>query len=304
MPCFFPLIAWKSRDVDDINGITGKIKMVFKPELGYPNTKTELPCGQCIGCKIERARQWAGRVMLESSTYQFNCFITLTYKEDPYSLNKEDIQRFLKTLRKKLERTGRPPVRFFQCGEYGEKFSRPHHHIILLNYWPPDTNYFKKHKGNSMFISKEITECWPHGQHSIGALNSTTANYTTKYCLKKIAGPPAEKHYNGRLPEFVTMSRNPGIAKDWFLKFNKDVYNHDKVILEHNHVLRPPRYFDSMYEADNPSRMRELKKQRREKAIANPDNCDSRRDIKFQLYQLKEENLKRKLESPHHPRRA
>ncbi len=33
------------------------------------------------------------------------------------------------------------------------------------------------------------------------------------------------------LLEFITMSRKPGIAHDWIVKYYADVYNYDKVVL-------------------------------------------------------------------------
>ena len=36
--------------------------------------KLTLPCGNCIGCRLERSRQWAVRCMHEASLYEDNCF--------------------------------------------------------------------------------------------------------------------------------------------------------------------------------------------------------------------------------------
>lgn len=293
MPCHSPLTAWKSRDLDDINPTTGKLKMVFKADLGYPATKTELPCGQCMGCRLDRARSWAARCLHESSLYLLNCFVTLTYTDEnvPDSLNKHDISNFMKALRKRHPDI---TIRFFQCGEYGDLFQRPHHHVLLFNYFPPDASYFKHQGGNNYFISKEISCVWPHGFHLISEVTYDSACYTAKYCLKKITGKPAAEHYQTRLPEFITMSRRPGIGKDWFDKFQNDVYNYDKIVLANNHILRPPRYYDVMFENHNPSAMRSLKTKRRKNASLNPENCEERREIKRKLAILKEQALKKR----------
>lgn len=298
MPCYYPLTAWKSADLDDINSKNGKVKMVFREDQGFPNTKTELPCGKCIGCRIDKARMWAARITNESSLYDWNCFITLTYKNDPWSLNKHDIAQFIKKLRiyetreaKKENRTPRR-IRFFQCGEYGELFSRPHHHIILFNYWPKDARHFKTHKRKPIFLSKAISNLWPHGIHSIQELTYDSAAYCAKYVLKKINGEQQEEHYQGRLPEFTTMSLKPGIGADWYEKYASDVYNHDRLVLDSHRTFRPPKYYDSMHEQCDPSAMRKIKQQRRQHASSNPENCEERRAVKAALAKLNEQKLK------------
>lgn len=103
MSCTKPLLAWKSNNWDDYEN--GKGKMVFAKQLGIPGSEMELPCGQCIGCRLDRARAWAARCLHEAESYQDNCFLTLTYDDDHLpkdnSLNKRDIILFIKKLRKK-----------------------------------------------------------------------------------------------------------------------------------------------------------------------------------------------------------
>lgn len=41
-----------------------------------------IPCGQCLGCRIDYSRQWACRMMLEHEYYPNSCFVTLTYDDD------------------------------------------------------------------------------------------------------------------------------------------------------------------------------------------------------------------------------
>ncbi|AXH77491.1 MAG: replication initiator protein [Microviridae sp.] len=293
MACFHPLTAWKSRDIDDINPSNGKLKMVFKPELGYPNTKTELPCGQCIGCRMDRARDWASRIMNEAQLHPSSCFITLTYQRDNYSLNKRDIQLFLKRLRRKHEDI---KIRFFQCGEYGEQFERPHHHVILFGYDFPDKVPFKRGGKHQQYISRELADLWPHGLHSIGTLTIDSAMYTARYVLKKFNGEKKDEHYQGRSPEYITMSRKPGIGKEFFEKFQSDIYNHDKLVINDRLILRPAKYYDRMFEQLNPTQMRRLKVDRKKRAMENPDNLSDRRAVKEEITKLKINKLKRSIE--------
>ena len=43
-----------------------------------------LPCGQCLNCKLNKAKEWAVRCVLEASLYDENFFVTLTYDDEHY----------------------------------------------------------------------------------------------------------------------------------------------------------------------------------------------------------------------------
>ena len=73
MPCYHPISAFK----------TASGEVVFQELARYGNsTPIKIPCGQCIGCKLERSRQWGVRCMHEAQMHKQNCFITLTYNEE------------------------------------------------------------------------------------------------------------------------------------------------------------------------------------------------------------------------------
>jgi len=118
--------------------VEGKRAIVFNPKYGYPDMPVELPCRQCIGCRLEYSRQWAIRCLHEASLYDENCYITLTYDDQklPESydikngLDLSHFQLFMKRLRKKYG----AKIRFFHCGEYGEDRGRPHFHACIFNH--------------------------------------------------------------------------------------------------------------------------------------------------------------------------
>ena len=69
-------------------------------------------------------------------------------------------------------------------------------------------------------------------------------------------GKNAQMHYVNELgeqiqPEYSTMSRNPGIARDWFDKYHEDVYPSDFITIK-GRKMRPPKYYDRQYEILNP----------------------------------------------------
>lgn len=295
MTCFFPLTAWKSNDLDDVNLATGKTRMVFRKDAGLPSTETQLPCGQCIGCRMDRSRSWAARIMNEAQLHEKNCFVTLTYNEKHIgdgSLNKRDMQLFMKKLRK---RNPDIPIRYFQCGEYGTQLGRRHHHAILFGYYPEDAVFFRRLNGNNLYLSRTIADCWPHGLHSIGELTVDSAMYVAKYVTKKITGKDAEEHYQGKKPEFVTMSLKPGIGKEFYNTFKGDIYNHDKMVISNDFITRPPKYYDRMHELHFPDEFAAIKAKRRDFASSHQE-CEERLQIRNKLAHIKTKEIKRSYE--------
>ncbi|WNK12979.1 MAG: replication initiator protein [Microvirus sp.] len=221
-----------------------------------------LPCGRCIGCRLERARQWAVRIVHESKMHAENSFLTLTYDDDHLpadrSLSVSHCQLFLKRLRAKLEPTR---IRFFLCGEYGEQLGRPHYHAIVFGWFPSDAVLIKGTGDMSLWSSQLLSSTWGHGFASVGQVSFDSAAYVANYATKKITGPSADAHYRGRRPEYLLMSRRPGIGRAWFDKFSSDVFPCDEVIV--NGVpCRPPRYYDNLLDVINPDMLLKLKMKR------------------------------------------
>jgi hypothetical protein len=291
VPCYYPMIA-----IEAVSPVTGKKKVKITGKTAHKATIAGvedyrakghilLPCGRCIGCRLERSRQWAVRCVHEAQLHEKNCFLTLTYRNEdlPHdgSIKKRDLQLFFKRLRK---RCGSDKVRYFACGEYGSKTFRPHYHAIIFGIDFPDkkllyydkendvvhlrgTFYkkiFRRPKYNhTIFTSKTLEKIWPYGFSTVGSLTFESAAYTARYQLKKIYGDMAEDHYKGRTPEFALMSRRPGIGHDWLKKFNNDVYPKDFFTLN-GRKMSPPRYYDKILEKENPDLYMKLKDKRKE----------------------------------------
>lgn len=264
------MTGWRSRERSPE---TGKRKIVFSAREGILDLPVTLPCGQCIGCRLERSRQWAIRCVHEASLYQKNCFVTLTYDENHVpadgSLHVEHFQNFMKRLRK---RHGEG-IRFFHCGEYGEKFGRPHYHACIFNFDFTDKKHWSTRMGNKLYVSEDLQDLWSDGHSILGDVTFESAAYVARYVTKKITGDAALEHYTefdrktgeilaDRRPEYVTMSRRPGIGKPWLEKFKTDVYPGDFVVLE-GKKLRPPKYYDGQFEIDDPREFARIKNRRK-----------------------------------------
>jgi len=214
--------------------------------------------------------------MHETKMHEQNCFVTLTYNPKNLPANGtlvvDDVQRFLKRLRKKLEPK---KIRFFLCGEYGEKLARPHYHLIIFGH---DFEDKKEVSGgvNPLFESETLDKIWglaDPGMCKIGSVTFESACYVANYATKKITNkheyrdvdgriwPSADQHYQGRKPEFLCMSRRPGVGKTWYEKFNGDVFPSDEVIVR-GKTARPPRYYSNLYKESEPEKYEKIKARR------------------------------------------
>lgn len=173
----------------------------------------ELPCGQCMPCRIDRRRTWVARMILERADHDCACFITLTYNDQnlPESLcvDKSEVQRFFKRLRKEVyPRT----LRYFAVGEYGDRSQRPHYHAIIFGISPQERELVEK--------------AWQKGFIQIGTAEPATMSYCGGYITKKMT-KKGDPRLHGREPEFALMSRMPGLGVN-YVKSLTDAYKTDR----------------------------------------------------------------------------
>lgn len=269
--------------------------------------QVEIPCGQCIGCRLSRSKQWATRIMHEAQMHEHNHFLTLTYSDEhlpaDYSVDVREFQLFMKRLRFQKGNG----IRFFHCGEYGSKTFRPHYHAILFGC---DISDLKRHKQNSqgdyLYRSEEIEKLWTKGHVLIGAVTTQSAAYVARYVLKKIGGKAAENHYR-RIhpytgeevqvkPEYCTMSRRPGIGAAWYEKYKSDAYPSDFVVLE-GHKVAVPKYYDRQLEKEDQETLEDMKMYRRVKARRHKkDQTPERLEVREKVQLARISHLKRELD--------
>ena len=216
MACYSPLKGWRDNE-------TGGIK--FRADGA--GEKMEVACGQCLGCRLDRSRMWAMRIVHESCLYETdrgNCFVTLTYRDrnecndeqlrdgfhvpKDWSLSKEHFQLFMKRLRKHF---APHKIRFYMCGEYGNvckhginlgtvvcplcRVGRPHYHACLFNCSFPDLEPYGSKDGELRYTSPLLEGIWKYGFVDVGQLTFESAAYVARYILKKVTGPAADDHY-------------------------------------------------------------------------------------------------------------
>lgn len=302
------------------------------------------PCGKCTGCRLERSRQTAVRLVHEAQLHDRTSFLTLTYNDASLrwadarledqrasdaaqvkdsvvdttrtretcthegihaTLSYDDLRGFTQRLNSDLRRRFGKGVRYYACGEYGERTHRPHYHIAVFGEdFSDDRLEWKHSNGHQLWRSSRLARLWPHGDADIGDLTFESAAYIARYIMKKINGVMAVDHYrrldregneNWLKPEFNVMSRRPGIASEWFKQFKSDVYPHDHVI-SRGHPAKPPRYYDKLLEQIDPYLLQAIKADRIAAAsLHEEDNTPQRLEARETVALAKLNQTKRSL---------
>ena len=320
MACFKPLTAWRGRELTS----SGKNKIVFKKSDSLPSSETlQLPCGKCIGCRLDKSVSWAIRSTHEAQMWDQNCFITLTYDDDHLprggTLVKEHFQKFMKRFRKRFGSS----IRYFQCGEYGSErdeygvpikhsLGRPHYHAVIFNFDFVDKIYLKGEGEETLWYSETLNDLWQNqGFTTVGSVTFESAAYVARYCTKKINGKQKDrlnaaglKHYEridpftGEIielePEYANMSRRPGVGSDWYEKFKGDLFPHDFAVNGgRRHSV--PAYYRNKFEIDDPETSEKLRQIRMERAMSSPDNTPARLEAREKCKEAQYDQLRRSL---------
>lgn len=264
------------------DGFDGGAKVPYGAEIVRDGLLT--PCGQCIECRLAKSREWATRMVLEQQYHDSSYFVTLTYDNehvpvsyypDPdtgeampsLTLRKADLPPFFKRLRAKLDYAGRPPIRFYACGEYGDETHRPHYHAIIFGLELDDLKLIGHNwRGEKYYTSDFVRSCWPYGNILVADVTFDSAAYVARYCTKKWTGDWREFYETFNLePEFSLMSRRPGIGRQYYEDYKDDIYDHDEIHLTlgtGGKCVRPPRYYDGLYDGEHPLIMADIKDRR------------------------------------------
>lgn len=247
MPCFYPLQGFQARKVNP----SGLRSVVFQKSRGFADREQVVSCGRCIGCRRDEALSWSVRAWHEYQVVTRSCALTLTYSEDncPRSISIDELQRFFKRLRKN---TG-ADFRYLACGEYGEDLHRPHYHVCLFGFdFSADHVFYKRSaNGSKLYNSAELSKSWGLGHAVEGEMTFSTACYVAGYVTKKVAGSPADPHYDGRDAEFRLSSTRPALGRRWFERYWRDCMN-DEIILPSGGVAPLPKYYVDLLERISP----------------------------------------------------
>jgi len=329
MACRRTLRGYYSRKT---NPETGKRPLVFNSRDGFYDHTQDIGCGRCILCLVEKSRQWAVRCVHEASLYEKNCFLTLTFNQscqiatrsargryqklkksklvDPtWSLHKFHFQDFMKRLRKHFYGNSKGSVRYLHCGEYGETFARPHHHACLFNFDFPDKKLWSVREGVSLYDSETLDRLWGHGNCKIGEVSFDSAAYIARYTVKKLKDLKGQELYSalcdrsknrkylpdGRLREYLRMSRRPGLGKGWIDQYKSDVFPKDYIVIR-GKKCKVPKFYNKNFELTNPEEYGLVKRERVSNGRNNPNNNPERMEASAIIMQANLDLLSRKVE--------
>lgn len=315
MSCYYPKLAIP----DGINNDTGKPHYTIvgwnENVLRERPDALRIPCGQCIGCRLDSAKVWADRCMMELEYHEEAWFVTLTYDEDHVpeaddsregervlTLHRPDFQKFMKRLRFNFGGT----IRYFACGEYGEQTMRPHYHAILFGLHLPDlTEKVTRSLGGKeykYYESPRLNETWGQGFVEIGAVERRCCEYVARYIMKKQKGAEAQVYKDlGIQPEFVVASNRPGIGYQWLLD-HPDCLKTDEIMLstpEGGIRARLPRYFEKVIERGELGEeaiqdLAAYKDRQFEKGLAHQEAIMEKLEIPYPDYLQNQERSRRK----------
>ena len=303
MPCYRPQRAWRSTTPNP----SGKYPYVFDINKGLDYTEINLPCGGCIGCRIDRSKEQAMRCVHEARYHEENSYITLTYEEAPHSLQHTDWVNFIQKIRRRYPQKD---IRYYMCGEYGEAqvgLGRPHFHAILFGHQFSDLEPYRLNAvGDQVYISPELEEIWDKGFCTVGQVTRKSAGYVARYIMKKINGDQADDHYvrlveeTGELisvrPEYNTMSKRPGIGHKWVHEFWKDCIK-GYVTLEGKRQQIPRYYINEIEKIDKKAHNTMMYNIEIEaKPLDHPDLTLKRLAVREDCQASRNSRLKRKLQ--------
>lgn len=297
MACEKPNKAWQ-------RGASGRLR--FKqPEagdsIGY--IEIEVPCGTCILCREEYARQTAVKIHHESMMHEEGAFITLSYKDEHLpehnSLNYEDIHRFWKRERQRLWRTAHIKLRHYTVGEYGDKTLRPHYHACVFGYGYLNNRVMLRETPTLLWTTPELEKAWGLGFVSVGALNYATASYTASYITKKLRSKQQYVRTDTETGELIPLEQprafmSDNLGKTWWSKYGKYLEDNDWVIVNGTRQ-KPPKTYDKWMKERDPdwlvgkdgtiqkapkryeAKLEEIKKKRKQIATENKKTPEQNR---------------------------
>lgn len=338
MVCYHPLQAIYPFDVDS----EGKRRLIFSPSIAddlmlscddspvvrdisdksiIKGFKINIPCGKCIGCKLDYSRDYAVRsyhelhMLRELYGVQKASFLTLTFSDDALlyrdkgrSLDKLAFRQWIKRFRQQVYRYyGIDNIKIMACGEYGKKFMRPHYHMIIYGFDFPDKYRFMMRNNNIYYRSPFVESLWKSpgfdGQYGwcvIGEATLESSAYVARYITGKFDGSFAIDKYKDKEKEFLLTPRKEGLGLSYLKKYYKDIFNHG--CIRYSDKFAPiPRYYknrlkDLDFEFYEQYRIDKFKEMINNLYVDNLDSTRERLLVREEVKSINYENLVRSYE--------
>lgn len=215
-----------------------------------------IPCGKCICCRMSKVSMMEARAKYEYNNHSTAAFVTFTYDDNHLPFNRgfqrptllrEHLHKFIDTVRhtvrnskvffpKSIDRN----FSFVASGEYGDRFKRPHYHVIFF--------------GLSPQLCKSIfSKSWRNGSVASLPLRQGGIRYVIKYLSKQEFGKNALSAYfdTGRESPFIMVSK--GFGSGYFASQIKNIFKFGMLKFGQKFLPCPPywkyKYFN--FDIDN-----------------------------------------------------
>jgi len=226
-----------------------------------------------VQCKVQRSKEWALRLEHELSYHQYASFITLTYDDEHLpeskSLNKRDVQLWLKKLRKEVEPE---KLKYYCAGEYGELNGRPHYHLIIFGLGKKDEELMNKH--------------WRHGYIYVGTVTYDSCRYVADYLQKRYYGEEYIKSiYGDRLQPYAVMSQK--IGKQYCLDNRKTIVQ-ELTCTKNGEPVGIPRYYKKVLDITE-DEMSKIAQKRTKELATHYENKGYKGDLRPLITQAREQ---------------
>lgn len=218
-----------------------------------------VPCGKCLMCKVQRAREWSLRMAHEADAHEESVFVTLTFDEaslpESESICKDDLQKFFKRLRKGLEPRF---LKYYACGEYGDVGLRPHYHAIVFGLSIAEHQLGSRSGHTFHCLAGPLVDAWPMGHVEVGAVCGATIRYVANY-IKGVFKTPAirARLYGERRQPFQMQSQ--GLGKAWMVDHAESLL-HKLGCTVQGHDVGLPRYYQKKLLVDDEQKERFVEK--------------------------------------------
>ena len=292
-----------------------------------------IPCGSCLGCKMDYAKQWSVRLQHEFQMHPENeCwFLTLTYNDDALAetflpsdppidrlvlgadslgvaswfpnLYPRDMTLFWKRLRQHFSGC---KIMYYLAGEYGERRGRCHWHAIVFGV-PLDQKQFHyngvSELGDVTWRSDELEKLWhssldeslPLGNVIVGKVTARSCGYVARYTLKK-AREMWETDFTNRVRPLVRMSTNPAIGKS-YIENHPEIFDVSQFYIPNGNksfMATHPRYYMKYLQSSDPIRYEELKSSRSDAGKISFENMMKDGRDYLEILRAKELDLQRR----------
>lgn len=128
----------------------------------YDYKKIQVPCQNCIGCRMDKAKSWALRNYHEASTSTSACFITLTFGDGATIDNVFRLREFKDLSRNKKFEEARKRCNTLVRGDFS-KFIKRLRDLLSRGYYYTDENgqeqFYQQKEGLRYYACGEYGDC-------------------------------------------------------------------------------------------------------------------------------------------------